>query len=143
MAGSPTTMWCEEAASTAAYAAASTWRLRPPPPVEWRRCDDGGKEEMGTTEDAAAMASGGAVETGAEAASGDAKLGQAPRLRCSEAVRDGLEAENVAAQSVQRRRANLGCCPEAGGGTSTGSRCAQYQAPLPLMALARTCTSDS
>nr|ACR36834.1 unknown [Zea mays] len=102
---------------------------------------------MGTTEDAATMESGGGggggVETGAEAASGDVKLWQAPRLRCSEAVRDGLEAENVAAHSVQRRRAILGGCPDAGGGTSTGSRCAQYQAPLPLMALARTCTSAS
>uniref|UniRef100_A0A0A9CSR7 Uncharacterized protein n=1 Tax=Arundo donax TaxID=35708 RepID=A0A0A9CSR7_ARUDO len=103
---------------------------------------------MGTTDDAVPTASasccccGGDVATGG-AASGAAKLGQAPRLRCSEAVRDGLDAEKVAEHSAQRSLAILGGTPEPGGGTSTGSRCAQYHAPFPLTALARTCTSDS
>jgi len=69
---------------------------------------------------------------------GAAKLGQVPRLRCSEAVRDGLEAEKTAEQSAQRSLTALGGMPVSAGGMRTGSRCAQYQAPLPLTALART-----
>ena len=35
-----------------------------------------------------------------EARGGKLKLGQAPRLRCSEAVLDGFDAENAASQRV-------------------------------------------
>ena len=36
------------------------------------------------------------------------KLGHVPRLRCSEAVREGLEAEKTASQRVQRSFTALG-----------------------------------
>lgn len=38
----------------------------------------------------------------------EAKFGQVPRLRCSEAVRDGLEAEKTASHSEQRSLTALG-----------------------------------
>lgn len=55
------------------------------------------------------------------------------------AVREGLEA----AQRLHLSLAAMGGAPVPGGGTSTGSRWPQYQAPLPLTALARTCISAS
>lgn len=70
------------------------------------------------------------------------KLGHVPRLRCSEAVREGFEAEKTASHREQRsltafgRPVSLLC-------TSTGSRCAQYHAPFPLIAFARTVMSPS
>lgn len=70
------------------------------------------------------------------------KLGHVPRLRCSEAVRDGFEAEKTASHREHRsltafgRPVSLLC-------TSTGSRCAQYHAPFPLIAFARTVMSPS
>lgn len=70
-------------------------------------------------------------------------MGQALRLKCSVAVREGLEAEKVEAQSAQRSLAALGGAPDPGGGTSTGSRWPQYHSPLPLTALARTCINAS
>ncbi len=70
------------------------------------------------------------------------KLGHVPRLRCSEAVREGLDAENIALQREHRSFTALGT-PVSGCCTKSGSRCAQYQAPLPLIALFRTVTSPS
>lgn len=70
------------------------------------------------------------------------KLGQVPRLRCSEAVRDGFEAEKTASQREQRSLTALGR-PVSLLWTNMGSRWAQYQAPFPLMALVRTITRPS
>jgi hypothetical protein len=77
-----------------------------------------------------------------EVEGGMVKLGQEPRLRCSEAVRDGFEAEKTASQREQRSLAAFGRLVSLLR-TSTGSRCAQYHAPFPLMAFARTVTSAS
>lgn len=68
---------------------------------------------------------------------GEVKLGHVPRLRCSEAVRDGLEAEKTELQREQRSLTALGTS-ESEVRTRMGSRWAQYQAPFPLMALVRT-----
>lgn len=70
------------------------------------------------------------------------KLGQVPRLRCSEAVRDGFEAEKTASHKEHRSLTALGK-PVSVEWTRTGSRCAQYQAPLPFIAFVRTVTSPS
>lgn len=51
----------------------------------------------------------------------DEKLGQVPRFRCSEAVRDGFEAEKADPQREQRRRTEAGR-PVSGHRTSVGSR---------------------
>lgn len=66
-----------------------------------------------------------------------AKLGQVPRLRCSEAVLEGLEAEKTASHREHLSltafgRLVSGCL------TRMGSKCTQYHAPLPLTALVRT-----
>lgn len=98
------------------WQAAEAWRFR-----------DGGSEE-------------GAGESGDFGA--DEKVGQVPRLRCSEAVREGLEAEKTALQREQRSLTALGR-PVSELWTRKGSRWAQYQAPFPLMALHRTVTSPS
>ncbi len=70
------------------------------------------------------------------------KFGHVPRFRCSEAVREGFDAENIALQSEHRSFTALGT-PVSGCCTKNGSRCAQYHAPLPLIALFRTATSAS
>ena len=49
------------------------------------------------------------------------KLGQVPRLRCSEAVREGFEAEKTALQREQRSLTALGE-PVSGLGSRRGSR---------------------
>lgn len=83
----------------------------------------------------------GAEEDDATAAV-DAKLRQVPRLRCSEAVRDGFEAEKTALHSEQRSLTAFGS-PASEPWTSNGSRLAQYHAPFPFSAFARTATSAS
>lgn len=61
------------------------------------RLPNGGRLEMGL-----------GAEEEATAAAVDEKLGQFPRLRCSDAVRDGFEAEKMALQSEQRSLTALG-----------------------------------
>ncbi|KAH0465834.1 hypothetical protein IEQ34_005937 [Dendrobium chrysotoxum] len=75
-------------------------------------------------------------------AAADEKFGQVPRLRCSEAVRDGFEAEKMALHSEQRSLTALGS-PESEPWTSKGSRLAQYHAPFPFNAFVRTATRAS
>lgn len=70
------------------------------------------------------------------------KLEQVPRFKCSEAVLEGFEAEKRESQREHLSFTDLGR-PVSGCGTSMGSRCAQYHAPLPLMALVRTVRSPS
>ena len=70
------------------------------------------------------------------------KLGQVPRLRCSEAVLEGLEAEKTASHKEHLSLTALGK-PVSVLWTRMGSRCAQYQAPLPFIALVRTTSSPS
>lgn len=70
------------------------------------------------------------------------KLGHVPRLRCSEAVREGLEAEKRAEQRAHFSFTALGA-PVSGLWTSIGSRWAQYHAPFPFTALVLTITSPS
>jgi hypothetical protein len=115
--------------SAAVYGGGMEWRLRVPE-LEWWwwRAEEGAMDEMGMGEDAVELDGSGGAE----------KLGQVPRLRCSDAVREGLEAENTAEQRAQRSLTALGGMPVSAAGTRTGSRCAQYQAPLPLTAFART-----
>lgn len=72
----------------------------------------------------------------------EAKLGQVPRLRCSEAVLDGFEAEKTASQREHLSFTALGK-PVSELFTRIGSRWAQYHAPLPLIAFIRTMTSPS
>jgi hypothetical protein len=72
----------------------------------------------------------------------EAKFGQVPRFRCSEAVRDGFEAEKADPQREQRKRTETGR-PVSGHRASVGSRWAQYHAPFPFTALARTSVSPS
>lgn len=70
------------------------------------------------------------------------KLGQVPRLRCSEAVRDGFEAENAALHRMHLSFTALGRFVS-GFLIKTGSKWAQYQAPLPRIALVLTVTRPS
>lgn len=70
------------------------------------------------------------------------KPGHAPRLRCSEAVREGLEAEKEASQREQRSLTALGSVVS-GSVRRNGWRCAQYHAPFPLIALFLTVVSPS
>lgn len=70
------------------------------------------------------------------------KLGQVPLFRCSEAVLDGFDAENAASHKVHLSFTVLGWFVS-GFRIKMGSRCAQYQAPLPVMAFARTVTRPS
>lgn len=65
------------------------------------------------------------------------KLGQVPRFKCSEAVLEGLEAEKTASHKEHLSLTALGRLVS-GLRTRRGSRWAQYQAPLPLVALVRT-----
>lgn len=92
--------------------------------VTWTGGGDAAKEDSGNGE----------RECGFKTA---AKLGQVPRLRCSEAVLEGLEAEKTASHKEHLSltafgRLVSGCLMR------IGSKCTQYQAPLPLMALVRT-----
>lgn len=92
--------------------------------VTWTGGGDAAKEDSGNGE----------RECGFKTA---AKLGQVPRLRCSEAVLEGLEAEKTASHKEHLSltafgRLVSGCL------TRIGSKCTQYHAPLPLMALVRT-----
>lgn len=70
------------------------------------------------------------------------KLGQVPRFKCSEAVLEGLEAEKTASHKEHLSLTALGRLVS-GFRTRIGSRWAQYQAPLPLVALVRTVMSPS
>lgn len=70
------------------------------------------------------------------------KLGQVPLFRCSEAVLDGFDAENAASHKLHLSFTVLGWFVS-GCLIKMGCRCAQYQAPLPLMAFARTVTKPS
>lgn len=72
----------------------------------------------------------------------EAKFGQVPLLRCSEAVLDGFEAEKTASHKEHRSFTALGK-PVSELFTRIGSRCAQYHAPLPLIAFVRTMTKPS
>lgn len=67
----------------------------------------------------------------------EVKLEHVPRLKCSEAVREGLEEEKRESQREHLSFTDLGR-PVSGWGTRMGSRWAQYQAPLPFMAFVRT-----
>lgn len=70
------------------------------------------------------------------------KLGQEPRLRCSEAVLEGFDAEKTALQSEHRILAAFGTPDSVV--VKMGSRCAQYHAPFPpLIALVRIVSSAS
>jgi hypothetical protein len=108
---------------------------------------NGGPDGEGSLRFLAVVAEGGAVgfSPGRDAmafGTTPLKLGHVPRFRCSEAVREGFDAENIA---LQREHCSLtalgrpvsGCC------TKRGNRCAQYQAPFPLIALFRTVSSPS
>lgn len=70
------------------------------------------------------------------------KFGQVPLLRCSEAVRDGFEAENAALHNMHLSLTAFGRFVS-GFLIRMGSKWAQYQAPLPLMALVLTVTRPS
>lgn len=70
------------------------------------------------------------------------KLGQVPRFKCSAAVLDGFEAEKTASHKEHLSFTAFGSLLS-GFRTRIGSRCAQYQAPLPLVALVRTVMSPS
>lgn len=94
----------------------------------WLVGEDGGETAM------AAAGEGETEETGLAA---ELKLGQVPRLRCSEAVREGLEAEKTASHREHLSLTALGR-PVSVLCSNMGSRCGQYQAPLPFIALVRT-----
>lgn len=70
------------------------------------------------------------------------KLGQVPRLRCSDAVLDGLDAENTASHNEHLSFTALGRLVS-GFRIRIGSKNAQYQAPFPFVALVRTITNPS
>lgn len=62
--------------------------------LRWREEEEGGIGEVGETEEMGLAK--------------ELKLGQVPRLRCSEAVREGLEAEKTASQREHRSLTALG-----------------------------------
>lgn len=72
----------------------------------------------------------------------EAKLGHVPRLRCSEAVLEGFEAEKTASHREHLSLTAL-AKPVSELWTKMGSRWIQYHAPLPLIALVRTMTKPS
>jgi len=96
-------------------------------------------EGGGETATVAAAAEGDMEEIGLAA---ELKLGHVPRFRCSEAVREGLEAEKTASHREHLSLTALGS-PVSVLFSSMGSRCAQYHAPLPFIALVRTVINPS
>lgn len=70
------------------------------------------------------------------------KLGQVPRLRCSEAVLDGFEAEKTASHKEHLSLTAFGRFVS-GFLIKIGSKCAQYHAPFPFIAFVRTVTNPS
>jgi hypothetical protein len=86
--------------------------------------------------------SGGIEEEGEGGFKKELKLGQVPLLRCSEAVLDGFEAEKEALHKQHFSFTALGRLVS-GFRTIIGSRCAQYHAPFPLIALFLTVTRPS
>lgn len=126
------------AAAAAAAAAAARW---PEERLRWLWEEEEGEDRGGIDE----MGFGLRVGLGPEFGLGfglEVKLGHVPRLRCSEAVREGLEAEKRAAQRAHFSLTALGA-PVSGLWTSIGSRWAQYHAPFPFTAFVRTITSPS
>lgn len=100
--------------------------------------EDGGEKAMAAAA-AAAAAEGETEDIGLAA---ELKLGHVPRFRCSEAVREGLEAEKTASHREHLSLTALGS-PVSVLCSSMGSRCAQYHAPFPFIALVRTVSNPS